>query len=193
MQLYPLSSRADKTESVLSRGIINFLLLTTSRSLKSHGWVLFHIHLKHELWVYVSSAKNINFLFSGAKICHNKNVNRKIWNVLRLFLSTLMLQYFPNTFISISIEGFCEKHGFFLTSFFILFWYVFYYNINNTNMILKIQCMKGIFTLFVVAYQLILSRTGFILHLFEKQPYSKYLVYRDKGKSVLLLEKRIFF
>lgn len=60
-------------------------------------------------------------------------------------------------------------------------------------MILKIQYMKGIFTLFVVAYQLILSRTGFILDLFEKQPYSKYLVYRDKGKSVLLLEKRIFF
>lgn len=122
--------------------------------------VLFHICLKHGLGVCVSSAKNIYFLFSGAKIYHNKNVNRKIWNVLRLLLSALMLQYFPNTFISISIEGFCEKHGFFLISFFILFWFVFYHNINNTNMILRIQYM---IQLFVVAYQLVLSRTDFIL------------------------------
>lgn len=122
--------------------------------------VLFRICLKHGLGVCVSSAKNIYFLFSGAKIYHNKNVNRKIWNVLRLLLSALMLQYFPNTFISISIEGFCEKHGFFLISFFILFWFVFYHNINNTNMILRIQYM---IQLFVVAYQLVLSRTDFIL------------------------------
>lgn len=125
--------------------------------------VLFRICLKHGLGVCVSSAKNIYFLFSGAKIYHNKNVNRKIWNVLRLLLSALMLQYFPNTFISISIEGFCEKHGFFLISFFKLFWFVFYHNINNTNMILRIQYMKCLLTLFVVAYQLVLSRTDFIL------------------------------
>ena len=52
--------------------------------------------------------------------------------------------------------------------------------------------MKCLLTLFVVAYQLVLSRTDFILDLYWIFILNIQLI-ADKGKSIFLLKKKIFF